>query len=478
MRKTKIVATLGPASDDPDVLKAMINAGMDVARINFSHGTHDDVRKRVELVRTVTKEMGAVVALLADTKGPEIRLGTFEGGKAELVDDTVFTLTTEKVEGTASKASITYDGLSKDIKSGTRILLADGLIELVAEHISSTSITTRVIHGGTISNAKSVNVPGVSLSMPYISGKDRSDLRLICELGFHFIAASFVRSDEDIRLIREELHRMNGDRINIIAKIENAEGVENADAILAVVDGLMVARGDLGVELPFEELPAIQKELIKKAYRQGKNVITATEMLESMITKPRPTRAETSDVANSIYDGTSAVMLSAETSVGKFPVEAIQTMAKIAVQTENDIDYKDRCITSTYKPEPSVTNAISHAAVTTAHDLEAAAILIVSKSGQTSRNVSKFRPQCQIIGGTPDEIVMNQLQLAWGVIPVLTQEELNSADMISGAINASLEEKLISEGDLIIITAGIPVGQSGTTNLIKVHEVGEKLAVF
>ena len=478
MRKTKIVATLGPATDNPETLKAMIKAGMDVARFNFSHGTHDEIRERLALVRSVCEEMGVTVALLADTKGPEVRLGSFEGGKVELIEDSIFTLTSEVVEGTSAKASISYEGLIKDIKSGARILLDDGLIELVAEHVSGTSVRTRVINGGFISNKKSVNVPGVSLNIPYISGTDRSDMRFITEMGFHFIAASFVRSDEDIRLIKEELRRMNGDRINIIAKIENADGVDNADAILAVADGLMVARGDLGVELPFEELPAIQKELIKKAYRQGKNVITATQMLESMITKPRPTRAEASDVANAIYDGTSAIMLSAETSVGKYPIEAVQTMARIATRTESDIDYNKRFIISTYKPEPSVTNAISHAAVTTAHDLEASAILIVSKSGHTSRNVSKFRPQCPIIGGTPDDYVKHQLQLAWGVIPVLTKEEINSADMITGAIDASLEGGYIGKGDLVIITAGVPVGQSGTTNLIKVHEVGEKLAVF
>ncbi|MCL2052519.1 MAG: pyruvate kinase [Lachnospiraceae bacterium] len=478
MRKTKIVATLGPATDNAETIKALIEAGMDVARFNFSHGTHDELKERVALVRSVCEETGATVALLADTKGPEVRLGTFEGGRAELIEDSIFTLTAEKVEGTATKASISYEGLFKDIKSGTRILLDDGLIELIAEHVSSNSVTTRVINGGFVSNKKSVNVPGVSLNIPFISGKDRADLRLITELGFHFIAASFVRSDEDIRLIKEELRRMGGERINIIAKIENAEGVDNTDAILAVADGLMVARGDLGVELEFVDLPAIQKELIKKAYRQGKNVITATQMLESMITKPRPTRAEASDVANAIYDGTSAIMLSAETSVGKYPVEAVKTMARIATRTESNIDFKKRFITSSYKPEPSVTNAISHATVTTAHDLEAAAILVVSKSGDTSRNVSKFRPQCPIIGGTPDDLVKHQLQLAWGVTPVLTKEEVTSADMITGAINASLAGKNISEGDLIIITAGIPVGQSGTTNLIKVHEVGEKLAVF
>jgi pyruvate kinase len=478
MRKTKIVATLGPATDDPEVLKAMIEAGMNVARLNFSHGTHEDARKRLELVKSVCKEMGAVVALLADTKGPEVRLGKFAGGKTELVAGDLFVLTAEQIEGTSAKASISYENLHKDVRTGARILLDDGLIELVVESVSGTNITTRVVNGGPISNNKSVNVPDINLNIPYISGKDRSDLRFISEMGFHFIAASFVRSAEDISMLKEELHRMGGENIHIISKIENADGVNNADAILAVSDGLMVARGDLGVELEFVELPSIQKELIKKAYRQGKNVITATQMLESMITNPRPTRAETSDVANAIYDGTSAIMLSGETSVGKYPVEAVKTMARIATRTESDIDYRERFIINNYKPELSVTNAISHATVTTAHDLEAAAIIIVSKSGHTSRNVSKFRPHSTIIGGTPDEHVQHQLQLAWGVTPVLTKEANNSADMIQGALDASLEGGFIANGDLVIITAGVPVGQSGTTNLIKVHEVGEKLAVF
>ena len=478
MRKTKILATLGPATDSPEVLKAMIEAGMDIARFNFSHGTHDEVRKRVELVRSVCEETGAIVALLADTKGPEVRLGDFEGGRVELIEDSNFTLTTEQILGTAAKASISYSGLVKDIKTGARILLDDGQIELIAEQITGTSVVTRVINGGIISNRKSLNVPGVSLSIPFISAKDRADLRLMTELGFHFIAASFVRSDEDVRLLKEELHRMGGEHINIISKIENADGVKNTDAILAVSDGLMVARGDLGVELEFEELPSIQKVLIKKAYSQGKNVITATQMLESMITHPRPTRAETSDVANAIYDGTSAIMLSAETSVGKYPVEAVATMAKIAIRTENDIHYGKRFEQNTYKLESSVTNAISHASVTTAHDLEAAAILIVSKSGHTARNVSKFRPSCPIIVGTPDSLVQHQLKMTWGVIPVLTKEETSGSDMFLGAINASKQSGYVSTGDLIVITAGVPVGQSGTTNLLKVHEVGEKIAIF
>ena len=478
MRKTKIVATLGPATDNPAVLRAMIEAGLDVARFNFSHGTHEEMAKRIALTRSVCEEMGAVVALLADTKGPEIRLGTFAGGRTELSEGSYFTLTSQQTEGDATKASISYAGFIKDIRPGNRILLDDGLIELLVEQCGSSSVTTRVINGGPISDRKSVNVPGVSLNIPYISAKDRADLRFITENNFHFIAASFVRSDEDIRLLKEELHRMGGGDIKLIAKIENADGVKNTDAILAVSDGLMVARGDLGVELEFEDLPSIQKELIKKAYQQGKNVITATQMLESMCTKPRPTRAETSDVANAIYDGTSAIMLSAETSVGKYPVEAVATMDRIALRTEGDINYEKLFYTNTYKPEPTVTNAISHATVTTAHDLAAAAILIVSKSGHTARNVAKFRPKCPIVVGTPDPIVEHQLKLAWGVFPALTKEETTGLDMFTGALSAAKDKGYISDGDLVVITAGIPVGQSGTTNLLKVQEVGDKLAVF
>lgn len=478
MRKTKIVATLGPATDNPEIMRSMILAGLDVARFNFSHGQYDEIRQRVETVRALCEETGRAVALLADTKGPEVRLGSFEDGRAELIEGSLFILTTEQITGNSQKASVSYEGLVRDIAPGNRILLDDGLIELMVEQVSGTEITTRVINGGFVSNKKSVNVPGVSLNIPFISAKDRADLRFITEIGFDFIAASFVRSDADIKQMREELHRMGGESIKIVAKIENAEGVRNADAILAASNGLMVARGDLGVELAFEELPIIQKELIKKAYRQGKNVITATQMLESMIKNPRPTRAETSDVANAIYDGTSAIMLSAETSVGKYPVEALKTMARIAERAENDIDYLKRFRLSAYKPETSVTNAISHATVTTAHDLGAAAILIVTKSGYTARNVSKFRPLCPIIVCTPDPIVQRQLKMAWGVIPLLTKEETNTADLFTSAVEAALAGGYIHAGDLLVITAGIPVGVSGTTNMLKVHEVGEKIAVF
>lgn len=478
MRKTKIVATLGPATDEPKVMEELLLAGLDVARFNFSHGEHQDMRERVNLVRAACKQTGKVVALLADTKGPEVRLGRFENGKAVLVEGQIFNLTTDDLPGNEKMASVSYAGFAKDLTAGNHVLLDDGLIELVVEGITGNTVTTRVINGGEISDRKGVNVPGVSLNLPFISSKDRADMRLAVELNFDFIAASFVRSAEDIRLMREELHRMGGDQMRIIAKIENAQGVKNADDILASSDGLMVARGDLGVEVEFEELPVIQKELIKKAYRAGKNVITATQMLESMIHNPRPTRAETSDVANAIYDGTSAIMLSGETSVGKYPVAALKAMARIAERTEKDIDYRMRFFNSLYKPETNVTNAISHATVTTAHDLQAAVILTVTKTGETARNISKFRPLCPIIVCTPDKNVQRQLQLAWGVTPLLTPEIEDTTALFETAVSTALEHGCVSDGDLIVITAGVPVGMAGMTNMIKVHEVGEKAPII
>jgi len=479
MRKTKIVATLGPATDDPNILRALILAGLDVARINFSHETHEEAVKRIGLLRQLCEETGEVVALLADTKGPEVRLGDFEGGKVELIAGDLFTLTAERIMGTASRATITYEHLAQEVIPGTRILLDDGLIELVVEQITGISIITRIINGGMISNRKGVNTPGVKLNIPYISGKDRSDLRFIAEMNFDFIAASFVRSQEDIKEMRGELHRMNAENnIRIIAKIENAEGVTNIDEILAASDGLMVARGDLGVELAYEELPRLQKELIMKAYQQGKNVITATQMLESMIHNPRPSRAEVSDVANAIYDGTSALMLSGETAMGKHPVEALAAMARIAERTERDIDYRERFYQNSHVPETSVTNAISHATVTTAHDLNATAILTVSLSGETARNISKFRPCCPIIACTPDVSVQRQLKMAWGVTPLLTCEEADTAALFTQAVKTTTKAGYASEGDLLVLTAGVPVGHSGTTNLLKVHEVGDKIPVI
>jgi len=478
MRKTKIVATLGPATDNPDVLRAIIAAGLDVARFNFSHGDHEGHKERVDLLRGICAEMGATVALLADTKGPEIRLDVFQGGRVELTAGKPFTLTSDTIVGDDTRVGISYASLPSEISPGAKILLDDGLIELKVESVTGTNINTRVIIGGPISDRKGVNVPDVSLDFAFISAKDRSDLRFFVENEFDLIAASFVRSAEDVREMREELHRIDSqNKLRIIAKIENAEGVRNADSILSVCDGLMVARGDLGVEVAFEELPIIQKDLIKRAVRQGKPVITATQMLESMVVNPRPTRAETSDVANAIYDGTSAIMLSGETAAGKYPVESVAAMAKIAERIERDIDYYQRFLRDEYKSETSITNAISHATVTTSHDLRTAAILTVSMSGNTAYNVAKFRPECPIIACTPDHVVQRQLKLAWGVIPLLTEKETDTAALFNHAVEAAVNGGYLKKGDLVVLTAGVPVGYSGTTNLLKVHVVGEKILV-
>jgi len=456
----------------------MLLSGLDVARFNFSHGEHESHKQRVDNLRNICKETNTSVAILGDTKGPEIRLDVFQDGKVELIAGKTFTLTGNAVVGDATRASISYADLPHEVSPGNRILLDDGLIELVVETVTGADIITRVETGGAISNRKSVNVPGVKLDIPYINAKDRSDLRFFVENDFDLIAASFVRSAEDLIEMREELNRISSaNKIRIIAKIENAEGVKNADAIIAVSDGLMVARGDLGVELAYEELPIVQKDLIKRVLHQGKPVITATQMLESMVNNPRPTRAETSDVANAIFDGTSAIMLSGETAMGKYPGEALAAMAKIAERIEKDIDYRLRFKQGDYKPETSITNAISHATVTTAHDLRTAAILTVTLTGTTARNVAKFRPVCPIIACTPDPTAFRQLNLVWGVIPVLTQQETDTATMFSNAVEAALERGHLKKGDLIVLTAGVPVGHSGTTNMLQVHVVGEDIVV-
>jgi len=478
MRKTKIVATLGPATDNNDVLRSIIASGLDVARFNFSHGDYEGHKARLAQLRKLCNETGSTVALLADTKGPEIRLGAFVDGRAMLSAGSVFTLTGESIIGDESRASVSHANLPSDVSPGTRILLDDGLIELIVESVSGINIMTRVVTGGAISDRKGVNVPGVKLDLPYISAQDRSDLRFFIENDFDIIAASFVRSAEDINDLRQELHRIDSsNKINIIAKIENAEGVRNSDSILSVSDGLMVARGDLGVELPFEELPIIQKDLISRAVSQGKPVITATQMLESMINNPRPTRAESSDVANAIYDGTSAIMLSGETAVGKYPAEALAAMARIAERIEKDIDYRLRFQQGDYKSVTSITNAISHATVTTSHDLRTAAILTVSMSGNTARNVAKFRPLCPIIACTPDPAVQRQLKLIWGVTPLLTEQESDTAALFQRAVETAMSGGYLRIGDLVVLTAGVPVGHSGTTNMLKVHVVGEKILV-
>ena len=473
MRKTKIICTLGPASESEAVLRQMIEAGMNVARINFSHGSHEEHGKKLELLYKLRKEMGVPVATLLDTKGPEIRLGTFANGSEELQTGATFTLTTVPMEGTAEKVSITFAGLPADVKPGDAILIDDGLIELRVEETTSTDIRCTVINGGPVSNRKGVNVPNVSLSMPYLSERDKSDVLYGIKAGFDFIAASFVRNAQDVQLLRDLLKENGGEDIKIISKIENAEGVHNIDEIIRVSDGIMIARGDMGVEIPFEQVPKIQKDIIKKVYHSGKYVITATQMLESMTENPRPTRAEATDVANAIYDGTSAIMLSGETAAGKYPVEAVRTMAKIALETENDIDYKARFNRFKEQSVRNVTNAISHATCSAAYDLEAAAIITVTESGQTARMISKYRPGMQIIGCTVNSRVYRQLAMSWGVMPIFCQPQDNADELFDHAVQRAKEEKLIQDGDLVVITAGVPLGIPGTTNLLKVQTVGD-----
>jgi len=476
MRKTKIICTLGPAVDDEKILRSMIEEGMDVARLNFSHGSHEEHLKRVNTFKKVRAEVGKPVALLLDTKGPEIRLGIFEGGGAELYANETFILTTREILGNNEKVSVSYDKLPRCVNKDDRILLDDGLIELIVTETTDTDIICRIINGGIIKDKKGVNVPGVKLDMPYLSEKDIDDIKFAIEHDFDYIAASFTRKASDIIDIKTILEENGGQDIQIIAKIENGEGVENIDEILMVSDGLMVARGDMGVEIDYNELPRIQKMLIKKSMIHGKKSITATQMLDSMIFKPRPTRAEICDVANAIYDGTSAIMLSGETSVGKYPVESVKTMAKIAESTEASIHYKKRFHEMELNESISnVTNAISHATCTTAHDLDAAAIITLTVTGTTARMISKFRPACPIIGCTTNEKVCRQLSMSWGVIPVLFEEKENSDELFEHAVEKAVETGIVKSGDLVVLTAGLPMGIPGMTNILKVHMVGNIL---
>ena len=475
MRKTKIVCTLGPATESEEVMRQLMLEGMAVARMNFSHGSHEEQKKRLDMVKKLREELHLPVAALLDTKGPEIRIGDVEGGKLELKAGQDFVLTTEEVLGTAGKVSITYKELYKDVCPGDSILIDDGLIGMEVKRIEGQDIICQVRNGGFISNHKGVNVPGVELKMPFVSDKDYSDILFAAEQEYDFVAASFTRTAEDILEIRKILDENGGGGINIIAKIENMQGVENAEAILRVADGIMIARGDMGVEIPLEEVPIIQKKLIRLSIRMGKPVITATQMLDSMMKNPRPTRAETSDVANAIYQGTSAIMLSGETAAGAYPIEAVRTMARIAERTERDIDY-----TKEFKPRrlaerPDVTSAISHATCTTAMDLHAAAIVAVSKSGRTVGKVSKYRPSCPIIGCAMDDRVCRQLNLSWGVVPLKLDEEKTADDLFDHAVDAAEQRGLVSRGELVVITAGLPLGMSGTTNMIKVHVAGRIL---
>lgn len=470
MRKTKIICTIGPASESEERLKELMLAGMNVARFNFSHGTHEEHKKKFDRVIKVSNELGLPVATLLDTKGPEIRLKDIEGGKTEIVSGQKFILTTEEVLGNNEKVTITYKNLANDISVGTTILIDDGLIEMVVDAIEETDIICTVINGGPISNYKGVNVPGAELSMPYISDVDRSDIMFGCDMGFDFIAASFVRCREDILEIRKILDQ-HGSHMKIIAKIESMQGIRNLEDILTVSDGIMVARGDLGVEIPMEDIPVVQKQMIKMAEAQGKHVITATQMLESMIKNPRPTRAETTDIANAIYDGTTAIMLSGETAAGAYPVEAVRTMAKIAERSEQDIDYNSRMKKREHIDNFDVTTAISHATCTTAMDLKAAAIITVTISGFTAGMISRYKPNCPIIACSVSPRICRQLNLSWGVTPIWIARESTTDDLFDVAVRAAEEAGYIQKGDKVVLTAGVPLGVSGKTNMLRVIEV-------
>ncbi len=470
MRKTKIICTIGPASESEERLRELMLAGMNVARFNFSHGTHEEQREKYQKVLKVREELGMPVATMLDTKGPEIRLRDFEGGRAELKTGQTFVMTTEEMLGTDKKAAISYKNLKNDISVGTTILIDDGLIEMAVEDLRGEEIVCRVVHGGFVSNHKGVNVPGAVLSMPYISQEDREDILFGIKMGYDLIAASFVRCKDDILQVRRLLQE-HGSDAKIIAKIENMQGIQNLEEILEVSDGIMVARGDMGVEIPLEEVPVLQKKMIKLANAQGKHVITATQMLESMIKNPRPTRAEATDIANAIYDGTTAIMLSGESAAGLYPVEAVKTMARIAESAEKDIDYRARMSRIYAEKKSGTTMAIAYAACSTAMDLGAAAVITVTMSGFTAEAISRCKPACSIIGCTVNEKVYRQLNLLWGVNPLMLGQEENAEELFGSAIEEAKRAGYIKQGDKVVVTAGVPLGIAGNTNMIKVVEV-------
>lgn len=476
MRKTKIVCTIGPASEQIDTLVQLIEAGMNVARLNFSHGDFEEHGARIANIREASKLTGKTVAILLDTKGPEIRTQTLEGGVAELKAGEHLTLSMTEVVGNSEKVSITYPGLVQDVHPGSKILLDDGLIGLEVIEVKEQEIVTKVLNSGTLKNKKGVNVPNVSVNLPGITEKDTADIKFGIEQGVDFIAASFVRRATDVLEIRELLEQQQATDIQIIPKIENQEGVDNINEILEVSDGLMVARGDLGVEIPAEEVPLVQKDLIKKCNAVAKPVITATQMLDSMQRNPRPTRAEASDVANAIFDGTDAIMLSGETAAGDYPVEAVQTMNNIAARTEQALNYQGILSKRTKETRPSITSAISQSVAHAAFNLNASAILTATESGYTARVVAKYRPQSPIVAVTSNERVMRTLSLVWGVNPLLGHNAATTDEMLDSTVNTAVQAGQIGQGDLVVITAGVPVGETGTTNLMKVHVIGEVVA--
>ena len=472
MRKTKIICTLGPATDKDNVLEELIKNGLNVARCNFSHGSHEEHLGRMNKVKELREKCNKPVAILLDTKGPEIRTGNFENGKVHVFSGQTFTLVGgEKIIGDENRVNITYPDLYKDVEPGSVILIDDGLIKMEVEKIVGQDVVCKVKNDGKISDKKGVNVPGANLKMPFISKKDHDDLLFGIQEGFDFVAASFTRTANDIREVRKILKENGGEEIQIIAKIENQQGVDNIDEIIEAADGIMIARGDMGVEIPPEYVPVIQQKIIQKVYTAGKPVITATQMLDSMISHPRPTRAEATDVANAIFQGTSATMLSGETAAGKYPVQALQMMSRIAEHMEQNIDYNTIFKKTDRNENPDITNAIAHATCLTAIDLKASAILAVTKSGSTAHMMSKHRPGCLIGACTSSERVLRQLNLSWGVYPMLIKEEYSSEILCLRAIEAAQKHKLVKVGDTIVFAGGVPLGIPGRTNLIRVCTV-------
>ena len=472
MRKTKIICTLGPAVDSEEMIRKLIETGMDGARFNFSHGTHESHAAQLRKLKNVRDEMGVPVATILDTKGPEIRIKTFENGPVTLEKGQTFTLTTDDAAGTQERVSVTYANLHNEVGPGCRILVDDGLIELRVMEVKDHDVICEVENGGPLSSNKSINIPDVSILLPSLTEKDREDLKFAVENDFDFIAASFVRKAADVEEIRACLREYGGEHIQIIAKIENQEGVDNLEAIIAAADGIMVARGDLGVEIPAQEVPVLQKRMIKAAVAKGKHVVTATQMLDSMIRNPRPTRAEVSDVANAVFDGTSCIMLSGETASGKYPVEALQVMVDIATAAEESVNYWKRFSQRTMNSRvDSITDAMTHSSCLTAMDLGASAILAPTQSGYTARILASYRPACPIVAVCQSEQTRRKLALCWGVTSILSGFVDSTDRLFSMSVDVTRKEGLIQDGDIVVITAGVPIGKSGTTNLIKAQKV-------
>ena len=472
LKKTKIVCTIGPASRDADTMREMLEAGMNVARLNFSHGTHEEHRKTIETFRRVRDEQDRPAAILLDTKGPEIRLGDFKNGSEILEEGDEFTLTSEECPGTKERVSTTYKALPSQVSLGTSILIDDGRVRLRVAGTTEDEVRCTVVNGGKVSNRKGVNIPNQSLDLEYISEADRQDILFGIEMDVDYVAASFVRSGADVKVLRSLLNENGGDRIKIISKIENTEGIENFKEILALSDGIMIARGDMGVEVDFEKLPGIQKKFIKECCKAGKTVITATQMLESMTHSPAPTRAEITDVANAVFDGTSAVMLSGESAAGDYPVETVKAMAKIVSQAEEDAEEVNQYkFLEVETNDRDVSNAMGHAACTTAHDIKASAIVAITTSGYTAEMMAKYKPVEPIIAATPDSKTYHQQALTRGVYPVLTQRSSNWNDLMEKAIEGAERMKFVKKGDCIVLSAGMPLQVPGTTNLIRVKTI-------